>query len=138
MERCARFQKGELRNDEEHREEYAFLLEKQYIQKTPQGYELNVVWADTSETWHKVTKLIPDLSAVYGPAVDRLYERTLSICMNNQPGHVRPLMDYLCKIRALCGPIIPYVLKHLVDSGKLHEPLPEQRKTITTLMGFVY
>lgn len=132
-----RYQKGELPDDETHLEDYAFLLEKQYILRTAQGYEMNVVWVETPETWRTVTQLIPDLSAVYGPAVNRLYEQSLAITMRDQPEHVRPLIDYLTKIRAVCGPIIPYVLKRLVDSGKLHEPLPQQRKTITTLMGFI-
>lgn len=137
VQMCYRFWRGELPDDEAHQEDYAFLLAKQYIRKTSQGFELNVVWVDRPETWQTVNDLIPDLSTTYASAVNRLYERALDIEMTNQPEHVRSSLEYLVKLQTVTGRLVAYVLKHLLDGGKLQKPLPAQRKTITTLMGLI-
>jgi len=55
--------------------------------------------------------------------------------MQGQPKHLEPQIAYMTWINSAGGALIAYILKHLVDQGKLREPLPEQRKTITMLMG---
>jgi hypothetical protein len=44
----------------------------------------------------------------------------------------------MLKLSATGQALIPYVLKHLVDAGKMKEPTQDQKKTITTMMGLMY
>lgn len=78
---------------------------------------------------------MPDLSQAYAPAIRRLYESILKLKMRNQPKRLEPQIAHMTRGNACGGTLVTYVLKHLVDSGKLKEPLPHQRKTITTWMG---
>lgn len=136
-ELCHLFWKDELVDDEAHREEYAFLLSKKYLLKTEKGYKFNAIWVDSPDTAKKVNEAIPSLTKEYEPIITMLYEKGLEIVMRNKPKHIQPQIDYIRRANAAGGMFIPYILKHLVDKGKLVEPLPEQRKTITTWMGLI-
>ncbi|WP_199615268.1 RNA polymerase sigma factor [Paenibacillus alkalitolerans] len=132
---CYSFWKGKLPDDELHREQYAFLLEKEYIRKTEEGFRFNAVWIDSPEMLHRLNAVMPDLSNIYKPAIANLYEKTLAITMQNQPKHLAPQIAHMVRGNTGGGRLITYILKHLVDQGKLREPLPHQKKTITTWMG---
>ena len=135
VELCCRFGKGELPENDAHVEDYALLLSKQYLLKTAKGYTFNAVLVDRPETLRHIHTIIPDLSPAYAPAITKLYEQALRITMQGQPKHLEPQIAYMTWINSSGGALIAYILKHLVDQGKLREPLPEQRKTITMLMG---
>lgn len=135
VEICAAFRSGALSDDEANRERYSFLLEKGYIRKTADGYAFNAVWIDSPETLRRLNDAMPDLSETYAPAIRRLYESLLKLTMQDQPKHLEPQIAHMVKGNACGGTLVTYVLKHLVDTGKLMEPLPHQRKTITTWMG---
>lgn len=134
---CHVFQQGTLPDDGAHKEDYAYLLAKQYIVKTPQGYKFNAIWVDRPETAKQISAAIPDLSKIFAPVVTKLYEQMLQLAMIGQPKHLEPQIAYMTKMNTANGAIIPYILNHLVDNGKLREPLPEQRKTVTTWMGLI-
>lgn len=135
VEVCCAFWKGELPDDEAHREQYAFLLEKGYIRPTENGYRFNAVWVDSPETLQRWNNVMPDLSGIYKPVVSRLYESLLELTMRNQPKHLEPQLAHMVRGNSYGGFLTAYILKHLVDHGKLKEPAPHQRKTITTWMG---
>lgn len=135
VEVCNAFWSGNLPDEEAYREHYAFLLEKGYIVKTEDGYRFNAVWVDSPETLNRLNRTMPDLSGLYGPAMSKLYEDMLDLSILNQPKHLEPQIAHLVK-GGICGGVLSaYVLKHLVDNGKLRAPLPHQKKTITTWMG---
>jgi RNA polymerase sigma factor (sigma-70 family) len=135
---CLAYIKGELPDDEDHREDYAFLLTNQYLIKTDAGYKFNVVWVDSPDVADQLRSAMPDLSKEYKPIVEKLYDRLYEITMRNKPKFVEPQIDYMLKLSATGQALIPYVLKHLVDAGKMKEPTLEQKKTITTMMGLMY
>ncbi|MGM0881418.1 MAG: RNA polymerase sigma factor [Bacillota bacterium] len=135
VEVCNEFWKGGLTDDDTHREEYAFLLEKGYVRKLDGEYRFNAVWIDSPETLNRLNRVMPDLASLYAPAITNLYEKMLELTVLNQPKHLEPQIAHFVK-GSICGGVLTaYVLKHLVDSGKLQEPLPHQKKTITTWMG---
>ncbi|WP_422660624.1 sigma-70 family RNA polymerase sigma factor [Paenibacillus sp. EC2-1] len=135
VEVCSQFWNGGLPDDESHREYYAFLLEKGYIRKSEGKYHFNAVWIDSPETLQRLNRVMPDLSSLYTPAVTKLYENMLELSILNQPKHLEPQIAHLVHGRVCGGILTAYVLKHLVDNGKLQEPLSHQKKTITTWMG---
>lgn len=132
---CNQFISGEMPENEQHYEDYAFLLSKDYIVKKNNRYELNVVWVDSEATGKQISKIIPDLSKLYEPIVTKLYDRLLNIAMKNQPKHIEPQVAYMMSGNAIGGNIVPYILKYLIDQNKLRIPLDHQKRTITTLMG---
>jgi RNA polymerase sigma factor (sigma-70 family) len=135
VEVCYAFWKGDLPDDESHCEQYAFLLEKEYVRKTAEGYQFNAVWIDSPETLKRLNDVMPDLSRFYAPAITKLYEKTLELALQNQPKNLEPQITHMVRGNTGGGLLTTYILKHLVDHGKLREPLPHQRKTITTWMG---
>jgi hypothetical protein len=135
---CHAFMKGELPDDEDHREDYTFLLTNGYLLKTATGYKLNVIWVDSPDIADRLRDAMPDLSKEYKPIVERLYDRLYEITMRNKPKFIEPQVDYMLKLSATGQALIPYVLKHLVDAGKMKEPTQDQKKTITTMMGLMY
>lgn len=135
VEVCYAFWKGDLPDDESHREQYAFLLEKGYIRKTAGGYQFNAVWIDSPETLNRLNAVMPDLSKIYAPAITNLYEKMLELTMRNQPKHLEPQIAHMVKVNICGGMLTAYILKYLIDHGNLHDPLPHQKKTITTWMG---
>jgi RNA polymerase sigma factor (sigma-70 family) len=137
VEICKAFWNGDLTDEESNREQYAFLLEKGYIRKSEGGYQFNAVWIDSPDTLNRLNSLMPDLSKIYSSAITNLYEKTLVLVMQNQPKHLVPQIAHMVKGNTCGGLLTAYILKHLVDSGKLQEPLPHQKKTITTWMGSV-
>lgn len=134
-EACYAYWNGDLAEESANQEQYAFLLEKGYIRKTERGYRFNAVWLDSPETLRKLDEAMPNLDSVYGPAMRNLYERMLKLAMSNQPKHLAPQIAHLVRGNTCGGVFMAYLLKHLVDNGRLPEPLPHQRKTITTWMG---
>jgi hypothetical protein len=138
VEKCRAFREHELPETEIHQETYAFLLSKHYVLKTDTGYKLNVVWADNFTTLEQVKSLIPSLVDAYKPVVVNLYEKLLEIDMRNKPKHIEPQIDYMAKLHATGGTLVPYILKRLIDLNKLTAPTGEQKKTVTTLMGNIY
>ncbi|CAG7628799.1 RNA polymerase sigma factor [Paenibacillus allorhizosphaerae] len=137
VELCYRFWKGDLPENEAHAEDYALLLSKQYLLKTADGYRFNAVMVDNPETMRHIHTVIPDLSQAYASAITTLYEQVLRIATQGQPKHLEPQIAYTTWLNTAGGSLIPYVLKYLLDKRKLHEPLPEQRKTVTMLMGLL-
>jgi hypothetical protein len=137
IELCHAFQTGRLPEDDAHKEDYAFLLAKNYVVKTDGGNKFNLVWVANPECMQRLKSVLPNLAQLYAPMVRRLYEKSLEITMRNMPEHVNPQVDYMVKINSLGGTLVPYVLKRLVDQGRLSEPTLEQKKTVTTLMGVV-
>ncbi|MDF2723782.1 MAG: hypothetical protein K0Q59_3457 [Paenibacillus sp.] len=135
IELCYAFWKGELSNDETSREKLAYLLEKGYIRKEANGYSFQAVWFDSPETLERLNQAMPDLTAIYAPAISQLYEAMLKLRMQNQPKHLEPQIAHMVRQNTGGGVLSAYILKHLVDSGKLKEPLFHQKKTITTWMG---
>lgn len=135
VEMCSAFWTGELKDEEANRERLAFLLEKAYIRKEADGYVFNTVRIDSPEILRAVNAAMPDLSGVYTPAITKLYEQMLQLVLRDHPKHLEPQLTHMVRGNTCGGGLIPYVLKHLVDNGKLKEPLPHQRKTITTWMG---
>ena len=132
---CDLFRRGELADDEQHREEYAFLLEKEYIRRTADGYRFNAIWIDSRDTLDRLQALMPDLSSTYAPSISKLYHGLLNQMMLNQPKHLKSQIAYSIKQDSCGGLLTAYILKHLIDNGKLQPPLPHQSKTITTWMG---
>lgn len=135
VEICAAFRSGDLTDIDSNRERYSFLLEKGYIRPTADGYAFNAVWIDSPETLQRLNDALPDLTETYAPAIRRLYESLLNLTMQSQPKHLEPQIAHMVRGNACGGTLVTYALKHLVDNGKLKEPLPHQRKTITTWMG---
>lgn len=135
VEVCNQFWNGDLPDDESHREHYAFLFEKGYIRKLDGEYRFNAVWIDSHETLHRLNRVMPDLSSLYMPAITKLYENMLELSILHQPKHLAPQIAHLVHGRVSGGILTAYVLKHLVDNGKLREPRSHQKKTITTWMG---
>lgn len=135
VEQCHAFWSGALADEEQHRERYAFLIRKGYIRQAAEGWQFNAIWIDSPATLARLNSLLPDLSAVYAPAIARLYERVLAINLRNQPQHLHRQIAYMVKVNCGGGDLTIRVLRHLLDRGKLQPPLPHQRKTITTWMG---
>ncbi|MCM3133539.1 RNA polymerase sigma factor [Paenibacillus polysaccharolyticus] len=135
VEICHAFQQGELPDNEDNAEQYSFLLEKGYIRKTKEGYKFNAVWFDSPQTLDRLNKAMPDLSALYAPAVGKLYDKMLNLFLQNQPKHLEPQLAYMVRGNTGGGRLVAYILKHLIDNGKLKPPLPHQQKTISTWMG---
>lgn len=92
---------------------------------------------DRPETAKELSAAIPDLSKQFAPAIAKLYEQMLQLAMINQPQHLEPQIAYSTELNTVSGTLLPYILKHLVDSKKLREPLAWQRKTISTWMGLI-
>lgn len=134
---CNAFLNGEFADHDAHVEELAFLLSKQYVLKTDNGYKLNVVWVDRPETIREIRAAIPDLTSDYAPVITKLYEQMLRLAMTNQPLHLERQIAYMTRLHATGGALIPYILNELIDRNKLTPPPPHQRKTITTLMGMI-
>lgn len=135
VQTCGAFWNGELSDGEANREQYAFLLSKEYIRTTDSGYRFNAVWVGSPETLARLNAAMPDLTDVYAPAIASLYEDMLALAMRSQPKRLEPQIAHLVKGNTCGGVLTAYILKHLVDAGRLPEPLPHQRKTITTWMG---
>lgn len=135
---CHAYRTGTLQDVEEHREDYAYLLERGYLLRRSDGhYALNALWVDSPEVEDRVHEAIPELHELYKHAVAELYEELLELHIRNQPDIIHPQIKFMVKGYATGGPVTAYVLKHLVDAGKLREPLPHQRKTLSTWMGAI-
>lgn len=135
VEVCHAFWKGDLSDDESNREQYAFLLEKGYIRKSEGGCQFNAVWIDSPDTLKRLNNVIPDLSHIYDSAIGNLYENLLKLKMQNQPKHLELQIAHIVRANTCGGILTAHILKHLIDNGKLKEPLLHQKKTITTWMG---
>jgi len=135
VEVCHAFWNGDLSDDESNREQIVFLLEKGYVRKSEKGFAFNAIWMDSPETLKRLNNAIPDLSEIYAPAISHLYEKMLKLTMQNQPNHLEPQIAHMVRVNTCGGMLTAYVLKHLIDNGKLKEPLMHQKKTITTWMG---
>ena len=95
----------------------------------------NAIWIDSRDTLDRLQALMPDLSSTYSPSISKLYHGLLNQMMLNQPKHLKPQIAYRIKQDSCGGLLTAYILKHLIDNGKLQPPLPHQSKTITTWMG---
>lgn len=137
-ELCHAFWKGDLRDETASNEQLSLLLAKQYVLKQDKGYSFNAVWIDHPDIIARLRKVIPDLSKEYRPIVSRIHEKMYEITMRNKPKHIAPQVDYMSKINAFDGQLIPYILTHLIDRNLLQPPKPHQSKTITTLVGLIH
>ncbi|MBJ6364018.1 RNA polymerase sigma factor [Paenibacillus sp. GCM10012307] len=135
VEICSRFWTNVLSDDEQHREDYAFLLEKGYIVKQDGDYQFNTVWIDSPDTLSRLNQAMPDLSGLYKPAISELYRSLLDVSLQNQPKHLERQISHMTLGNSCGGTLTAYVFKHLVDRGKLQAPKPHQAKTVTTWMG---
>jgi len=135
VELCHAFRVGYLPDIDSNREAYSFLLEKGYIRHAERGYAFNAVWLDSPKTLGRLNEAMPDLRWLYAPAIERLHERLLKLTMRNQPKHLEPQIAHMVRGNVSGGTLNAYLLKHLLDKGKLKVPLLHQRKTITTWMG---
>lgn len=133
---CDMFWKGELSDDEAHAEQYAFLLEKGYVVRTQDGFKFNAVWVNSLKTAEALSALLPDLVGEYRLVVEKLSGAYLEIMMRNKPKQIENQVAYMAWLNAKSGYLLAYMLKHLVDNGKLQPPRPEQRKTLSTFMGW--
>lgn len=131
---CHAYRRGALADEERHGEEYAFLLRKGYLLRTEAGYQFNVVWVDGPNVAQALQAALPDLRKEYAAVVDRLHEALVEICMQNKPNLIRDQVGILSQTAVTGGRLIAYILKHVLDAGKLMPPKPHQRKTITTWM----
>ena len=69
-----------------------------------------------SQTLDRLNKAMPDLSALYAPAVGKLYDKMLKLFLQNQPKHLEPLA-YMVRGNTGGGRLVAYILKHLIDNG---------------------
>ena len=139
VELCHAYMSGHLPDVEVNRESYAYLLERGYLVRVANegDYQFNAVWLDSPDTQDWVFQAIPDLSKPYESAVLNLYDELLELYMHKQTELLRTQIAYQVKVHTCSGRTLAYVLKHLVDAGKLWEPMPHQRSTLSTWMGAV-
>ncbi len=131
------FMTGLLPDREVNREAYSFLLERGYIHPCESGYAGNAVWCDSSETLNRLHEALPDASGLLAQPLSDLFHGLLEVSLRKQPKHLHPQIELMVKFNAYGGRLTAYVLKQLVDEGKLAPPQPHQRKTITTWFSAV-
>ena len=131
------FMTGLLPDQEANREAYSFLIERGYIHPRGDGYSGNAVWCDSPETLDRLRAAIPDASGVLKQPLAELFHGLLEVSLRKQPKHLHPQIELMVKFNAYGGRLTAYVLKRLIDEGKLAPPPPHQRKTITTWFGAV-
>lgn len=55
-----------------------------YIRMTEEGYKFNTVWSDSPQTLDRLNKAMTSLSALYAPAVCKLYDKMLKLFLQNR------------------------------------------------------
>ncbi|MFC3745381.1 sigma-70 family RNA polymerase sigma factor [Paenibacillus sp. GCM10012306] len=125
---------GNLPQNDVNIDAYRRLFEKQYLLRTENGLEVNIVYCKDKQTGERLRAAIPQPSEIIKEAAAKLDQEVYRLNLDGQPEQAHKYVRYWSQNSLASGTMRAYVLKHLVDSGMLKIPDPHRQKGISTIM----
>lgn len=126
------FINGKLEENNVNLDVYRRLIDKGYLIKIENGYDVNVVYCKNKEITYKFKEIFPVPSEKLKNIGKKLDKDVYEIEKRGQPFHIHKIIAYRSQNRLAA--LQTYVLKNLVDRGLLKEPNPEEAKGISTIL----
>jgi len=125
---------GRLPQNEANVDVYRRLFEKQYLLKSGDGFEVNIVFCPDRQTGERLRAAIPAPPDAIREAAAKLDRDVFRLMAEGQPEHAHKYVRYWSQNSMASGEIRVHVLKHLVDAGLLKMPDPARRKGLHTIL----
>lgn len=125
---------GELPQTEVNIDIYRRLFDKQYLLRTDEGLEVNLVYCKDKQTGQRLQAAIPKPPEELREAAAELDREVYRLELEGQPEHAHKYVRFFTQNSMASGTLRVYVLKRLVDAGLLKVPDPTRQKGIHTLL----
>ena len=116
-------------------DEYAYMVQKGYIRKVDDKFELAIVWLKEREIVDQLLMLCNGVRMKYKEELEQLRERYCKAVIENKPKQVEKMQAYMLQHLFFSDSwFLLYTLKELVGYGKLKPPLEHQRISLSTVV----
>lgn len=126
------FINGDLAENHVNIDVYRRLIDKGYLIRTENGYQVNLVYCANKELTDKLRGILPSPSEELVKLGERFDRAVYEIERVGQPIHMLKTIRYRCQNRLAA--LKTYVLKNLVERGLLKETTAEAGKGISTIL----
>lgn len=116
-------------------DEYTFMLQKGYIKKANDKFELAIIWLKDDTIKQELIELCNKIRLKHKEVLDPLKEQYCQAIIEKTPKHAQKLQAYgLQYIFYSDGWFLLYTIKELLGCGKLKLPTDYQRISLSTLI----
>jgi len=116
-------------------DEYTFMLQKGYIKKANEKFELAIIWLKDETIIQQLIELCNKIRLKHKKELEPLKDRYCNAVIQNKPKHVQKMNAYgLQYIFYSDGWFLLYTVKELLECGKLKLPTDHQRLSLSTLI----
>lgn len=116
-------------------DEYTFMLQKGYIKKANEGFELAIIWLKDGEIRRQLIELCNKIRLKHNEELAPLKDKYCKAIIEKKPIQVRKMQAYgLQHVLYSDGWFLLYSIKELLNSGKLKLPAEHQKLSLSTLI----
>ncbi|MDF2586929.1 MAG: hypothetical protein K0S41_770 [Anaerocolumna sp.] len=116
-------------------DEYTFMLQKGYIKKKDDKFELAIIWLKDEAIKKQFLELCDKIKKKHKNKLEPMIERYCKAIIESKPKHIQKMQAHgLQYILHSDGWFLLYTVKELLECGKLQIPANAQRLSLSTLL----